>query len=358
MKGRGTGENPENRFQRLHVLYEPPQVNVLEGEDVADVFPSPKTQFFYDASKSVLSENDSPDLSFRYSVNAYRGCEHGCPYCYARPSHEYLGFSAGLDFESKIMVKRDAPALLRKALSAPKWQPSPITFSGNTDCYQPVERRLRLTRQCLEVCAEFLQPIGIITKNALVRRDIDVLQKLASVQAAQVHITLTTLNADLASKLEPRASAPELRLKAIEAMKAAGIPVGIVMAPIIPGLNDEEIPRVLEAAAQAGAGAAGWTLLRLASPLDVLFTSWLEQHLPDRARKVLARIRDCRDGKLNDSTFGDRMRGTGVYAEQIRALFHAASKKHGLDKGLGPLSAAAFIKAPPPTRPSAQLSLF
>jgi DNA repair photolyase len=350
IKGRGTSKTPENRYQSLHILYEPS----LD----ADEQPSPRTKFFFDKTRSILSENDSPDLSFRFSVNAYRGCEHGCIYCYARPSHEYLGFSAGLDFETRIMVKRDAPELLKKALSSPKWEPSPITFSGNTDCYQPVERRLMLTRQCLQVCAEVLQPVGIITKSSLVRRDIDVLQTLAEVQAVQVFISITTLDNALAAVLEPRASRPDLRLQALEALKAAGIPCGVMVAPVIPGLNDEEMPKVLEAAAQAGAGSAGWTLVRLARPLDTLFEDWLEQHFADRKKRVLARIRDCRDGKLNDSTFGDRMRGSGEYAQQIRALFHAAAKKQGLDRGLGPLSGAAFKRAAPAAKVEKQLSLF
>ena len=351
LRGRGTPENPENRYQRLQILYE--QAESVAGDDEQ---PSPRTKFFHDKSKSIISENDSPDLSFRYSVNAYRGCEHGCIYCYARPSHEYLGFSSGLDFETRIMVKRDAPDLLRKTLMAEKWEPAPITFSGNTDCYQPIERRLQLTRRCLEVCGEFLNPVGIITKNALVRRDIDVLQKLAAVSAAHVYVSITTLDDALASVLEPRASRPALRLRALEALKAAGIPCGVMVAPVIPGLNDEEIPRVLEAAAAAGAGAAGWTLVRLAKPLDALFSEWLEAHYPDRSKRVLGRLRDCRDGALNDSTYGDRMRGTGAYAEQIRALFRATAKKHGLDGGLGALNAGAFVRPQP--KPSAQLSLF
>ncbi len=343
LRGRGASDNPANRYERLRVVYG-------EDEDL-----STKTQFFDDSTKSILAENDSPDLGFRYSLNAYRGCEHGCAYCYARPSHEYLGFSAGLDFESKIMVKRRAPELLRKTLSAPKWQGDVIMMSGNTDCYQPAERNFQLTRACLQVCAEHRQSVGLITKNALIRRDIDVLQPLASVQAVHAFISITTLDDELAGKLEPRASRPHLRLAALRALRDAGIPCGVMIGPVIPGLNDREIPRILEAARDHGAQTASWVMVRLAKPLDTLFSQWLAQHYPERAEKVEHRIRDCRDGKMNDSTWGVRQRGTGLYAEQIAQLFSAAARKYGLDGKLPPLDTAAFRR---PSITSPQLDLF
>jgi DNA repair photolyase len=266
--------------------------------------------------------------------------------CYARPSHEYLGWSAGLDFERRILVKRDAPELLRQALASPRWKPEVIALSGNTDCYQPVERRLKLTRGCLEVLREFRNPVGVITKSALVARDVDVLAGLAEHRAAEVRLSLTTLDPDLARRMEPRAAAPERRLEAIGQLARAGVPVGVMIAPVIPGLNDVEIPRLLEAAARAGARHATWVLLRLASPLDEIFAQWLERHYPERRDKVLHRIRSTRDGRLSDSKFGRRMRGQGEYAAQIAALFAASARRHGLAEPLPPLETVAFRRPP------------
>ncbi len=262
--------------------------------------------------------------------------------CYARPSHEYLGFSAGLDFERRIMVKDDAPELLRQTFRSRRWEPQVVAMSGNTDCYQPVERRLALTRRCLEVFLEFRNPVAIITKSALVARDADLLGALARDQAAHVLCSITTLDPELARRLEPRAAAPARRLEAIAALHAAGVPVGVMVAPVIPGLNDEEIPRILAAAAGAGASSAGWVLLRLAAPLEQIFTTWLAEHYPDRQARVLNRIRETRDGRIEDTQFGRRMRGTGPYAEQLAALFAVSTRKHGLAHPLPPLSAAAF----------------
>jgi DNA repair photolyase len=262
--------------------------------------------------------------------------------CYARPSHEYLGFSAGVDFESRIMVKEDAPALLRKALSAPRWEPQVVALSGNTDCYQPVERQLRITRRCLEVFVEFRNPVGVVTKSALVARDADLLAELASHQAAHVCCSVTTLDPDLARRMEPRAAQPGKRLDAIAALSAAGIPVAVLVGPVIPGLNDAEIPRLLAAAKAAGARSAAWVLLRLPRPIDTLFTRWLEENFPDRKDRVLHRIQDTRAGRMSDTEFGRRKRGQGEYAAQIAALFAAAARKHGLDAPLPPLSVAAF----------------
>ncbi len=335
LDGRGTRLNPANRFERLHV-----DLSDVEDPDCAPA--AVETELYRDASRSALAENDSPDLGFRFSLNPYRGCEHGCIYCYARPSHEYLGFSAGLDFERKLMVKMDAPVLLRSTLSSPRWRPQVIMLSGNTDCYQPVERKLGLTRACLEVLAEFRNPVGLITKSALVTRDADLLADLAANEAVHVTLSITSLDADLARRMEPRAATPERRLQAVAALHAARVPVGVMIGPVIPGLNDHEIPAILERAAAAGAQTASWVMLRLASPLDQLFTDWLEKHFPDRAARVLGRIRECRGGKLNDTRFRIRQRGMGPYATQIANLFAVSARRRGLDRPLPPLDASRF----------------
>ncbi len=344
--GRGAGTNPPNRFDPLHVELEPSDEI---GADAAN-----DTRFYVDASKSILVENRSPDVACRWGINPYRGCEHGCVYCFARPTHEYLGFSAGLDFERRIMVKTDAPALLRATFASPRWSPEPVMFSGNTDCYQPVERSLRLTRRCLEVFAEFRNPAGLITKSALVARDADVLRELARHDATHVLCSITTLDPELARRLEPRAAAPAKRLDAVAALAAAGVPVGVMIGPVISGLNDAEIPRILAAAAAAGARSASWVLLRLPPPVDALFMGWLEAHYPDRAARVLGRIRECRGGRLSDSRFGLRQRGEGPYAAQIAALFDVAARKHGLDGRLPPLDTGHFRR---PARAGDQLRL-
>lgn len=340
LDGRGTRLNPANRFERLHVERAP------DDDEAAPAAEPAPTELYRDASRSILAENDSPDVGFRFSLNPYRGCEHGCVYCYARPSHEYLGFSAGLDFERKLMVKTDAPELLRAALAAPRWQPQVVALSGNTDCYQPVERQLRLTRACLEVFAEHRNPVSVITKSALVVRDADLLAPLAADGAAHVNLTVTTLDLDLARRLEPRAATPERRLQAIATLAAAGVPVNVMVAPVIPGLNDHEIPAILERAAAAGARSASWVLLRLAAPLDQLFGDWLERHYPDRVVRVLGRLRSCRGGALNDPRFGKRMRGEGQYAAQLRDLFTLAARRRGLDRPLPPLRSDGF-RVPP-----------
>jgi DNA repair photolyase len=338
IRGRGAAYNPENRFERLSVVRD------AEGGDGDEV--APGTQFLRDASRSVIARNNSPDVGFDHSVNPYRGCEHGCSYCYARPTHEYLGFSAGLDFETRILVKEDAPALLREELSSPRWQGEPIAMSGVTDPYQPVERRLRLTRRCLEVLAEFRNPVSIITKNHLVARDAELLGELARYGAASVSLSITTLDAGLQRLMEPRASPPRRRLEAVEALAAAGVPVGVLVAPVIPGLTDHEIPAILEAAAVAGAGWAGFVPLRLPLGVADLFEQWLETHFPDRRDRVLGRVRQIRDGRLNDSRFGSRMRGEGVYADGIRALFHLARRRAGLEREWPALSSAHFRRPP------------
>jgi DNA repair photolyase len=342
---RGAAENPPNRFEKIH-LERDEDWNPEED-------PLPRTQFLKDSSKTIIAYNDSPDIGFEASVNPYRGCEHGCIYCYARPFHEYLGFSSGLDFESKIMVKENAPKLLRDELSSPKWKPQVIAMSGVTDCYQPVERKLKLTRGCLEVLAEFRNPVGIITKNFLVTRDIDLFSELARHNAAAVYISITTLDTELRKIMEPRTSPPAARLEAIRRLAQAGIHVGVLMAPIIPGLTDHEIPAILAAAASAGAKSAGHVTLRLPHAVAPLFEQWLQTHFPDRKEKVLNRLRSMRGGKLYESKFGQRMRGEGIFADQIDQLFDVARRKAGIAERGGELSAVAF------RRPAgAQLQLF
>ena len=332
LKGRGAGLNPTNRFETIAVERDPE----VPGPDRLD------TQLLRDTSRSLITRNDSPDVGFEVSINPYRGCEHGCVYCYARPFHEYLGFSAGLDFESRILVKEDAPELLRKELSAPKWQPQTLVMSGVTDPYQPAERKLEITRRCLAVLAEFRNPVGIITKNELVTRDIDHLSALAEHGAVAVNLSITTLDGDLARRMEPRASHPRERLKAVERLAAAGIPVGVMVAPVIPAITDHEMPKILEAAAAAGARSAGYVVLRLPGAVAGLFEEWLERHFPDRKEKVLNRIRDLRGGKLNDPRFGSRMRGEGLFADQIRTTFETFKRRYGLDQPRPELSTAAF----------------
>ncbi len=339
---RGTEQNPANRYEQIYV--EPEFAGDAATPD--EGLPAPVTVFYRDTSRTVLAENNSPDVGFRFSLNPYRGCEHGCIYCYARPTHEYLSFSAGLDFERRIMVKEDAPELLRHAFRSRRWQPQTVALSGNTDCYQPVERQLRLTRRCLEVFRDFLNPVSIITKSALVTRDIDVLRDLAAAEAAHVVVSITSLDSGLARRMEPRAAQPSRRLEAVRDLSAAGIPTGILIAPVIPGLNDEEIPRILAAAAAAGACNAGWVLLRLPQPVDQLFERWLSEQFPERRERILGRIRACRAGRISDATFGRRMRGQGTYAEQIDALFRAAARRSALEQPLPALNAAAFRRPP------------
>jgi DNA repair photolyase len=331
---RGAATNPPNRFEHIQLERD------TDWDPEED--PSPRTQFLRDRTSTIIAYNDSPDVGFETSVNPYRGCEHGCIYCYARPFHEYLGFSSGLDFETRIMVKEDAPKLLRAELCARKWKPQVIAMSGVTDCYQPVERKLKLTRGCLEVLAEFRNPVIIITKNALVTRDLDLLSQMAKHQAAAVFISLTTLDTELRKVMEPRTSPPAARLAAIQALSQAGIPVGALLAPVIPGLTDHEIPALIEAAARAGVRAAGYVLLRLPHAVAPLFEQWLGTHFPDRKDKVLNRLRAVRQGKLYEYAFGKRMRGEGIFADQVHSLFEVACRKHGLAGTLPELSTAAF----------------
>ncbi len=348
VRGRGAAENPPNRFDRLHVGVEP-----ADYEDAVEAAGAGvPTEYYRDASRSIIAHNDSPDIGFSSSLNPYRGCEHGCIYCYARPTHEYLGLSAGLDFETRVFVKMDAAALLRAELMRPSWKPTAMALSGVTDAYQPIERTLGITRGCLEVLAEFRQPVGVVTKNALVTRDIDVLRELARVDAACVTVSVTSLDESLRRVLEARATTLDLRLDAVARLNDAGVPAGINMAPIIPGLTDHEIPQLLKRAAEAGARYANFTLLRLPYAVAPLFEAWLGRHFPDRQQKVLERIRDMRGGRLNDPRFGSRMRGSGPFADLIADIFSKAKARAGIPGNVRPLSTSAF------QRPTKQPSLF
>ena len=342
--GRGASVNPPNRFERLQTLPDP--------DCPPEERPHPRTEFFFDASESILTHNDSPDVPFSFGLNPYRGCEHGCAYCFARPYHEYLGFSSGLDFETKIMVKLRAPQLLRAALLSPQWQPECITLSGATDAYQPAERQFRVTRECLAVCAEFRNPIAIITKNALITRDRDLLTDLARHQCVRAYVSITTLDSELAGKLEPRASRPAHRLRAVRELARAGVPVGVMAAPIIPGLTDHELPAILAAAAEAGATHAGYTVLRLPYAVKDIFLAWLDAHAPTKKARILGRVRAIRGGNFNVSEWGRRLQGDGIFSEQIRTLFEATARRAGLNQERVALSTAHF------RRPGEQLKLF
>lgn len=351
VRGRGAPGNPANRFEGLEIE--------REGWTAED--PGPDTRLLRDRSRSIITRNRSPDVGFEASLNPYRGCEHGCVYCYARPTHEYLGFSAGLDFESRILVKEEAPSLLRAELASPAWEPVTLAMSGVTDPYQPAERRLRITRGCLEVLAEARNPVAVITKSHLVTRDADVLAELASHGAARVGVSVTTLDEELRRVLEPRAPTPSRRLEAIHKLAQAGVPAGVMIAPVIPGLTEHEIPAILEAAAEAGATRAAWIMLRLPHGVSEMFEAWLEAHFPDRKEKVLGRVRDVRGGKLNDPRFGSRMRGRGPLADHIAEMFRVSARKLGLDAPREPLSAAAFRRPEASRRqrpPPEQLALF
>jgi DNA repair photolyase len=352
-KGRGSQIEPPNRFGGTH--HEIDFEHLEHDEDYLDSLRRRPTEYLADRSRTIVTENDSPDVGFRYSINPYRGCSHGCSYCYARPTHEYLGFNAGLDFETRIMVKEDAPELFRAFLARESWRAEPIAMSGVTDCYQPAERQYRLTRRCLEVASEASQPMTIITKNALVLRDLELLRDMAGRCLVHVFVSITTLDSALARSMEPRTSTPAAKMRAVRTLSEAGIPVGVMLSPVIPGLTDTEIPAILAAAREAGATWAGFTMLRLPLAVAPVFREWLERTQPGRSERVLARLREARVGKLNVSEFGARMRGTGERAGQITALFRLLARKHGLDVGLPDLDSSRF--RPPPLR-SGQLRLF
>ncbi len=329
IRGRAAQANPKNRFEKFS----------LENfkNDELDYFVEAKdeikipTKFFIDESKSVIAKNDSYDVGFEYSFNPYRGCEHGCIYCYARPSHEFLGFSSGTDFESKIMIKKDAPKLLEAEFNKKNYKPDFIMFSGNTDCYQPVERKLKITREVLKICLKYRNPVSIITKNELVQRDIDILQEMAELNLVSVCLSITSLDRNLTRKMEPRTSSPERRLQTIEKIAAKNIPVGVNIAPVIPGLNDEEIPSILKEASRCGATYAGHVMLRLPYAVKDLFLQWLKKEFPDRESKIINKIKEMRDGKLNESEFSTRFSAKGELAETIHSLFELSCKKYRLN---------------------------
>lgn len=349
-RGRGTGLRPENRFDRFHVQRSAEFVDPdphVDGEP-----PRAPTVLLMDTSRSIIATNDSADVAFEQSVNPYRGCTHGCTYCYARPFHEYLGFDAGLDFETKILVKHNAPALLEEALSKRTYVPRPIAMSGVTDPYQAVERELCITRGCVDVMRRFRQPVGIVTKSHLVTRDIDLLADLATDQAALVAVSITTLDAKLQRDMEPRAASPRMRLAALRELSEAGIPTAVMVAPVIPGLTDTEIPAILEAAREAGARWASWVVLRLPHAVKTLFGDWLERMRPMRKQKVLELMRSMRGGRLYDARPSRRMRGEGAYAYTLERLFQTTRRRLGFDAERMALSTDAFRP------PGGQLSLF
>lgn len=321
-KGRGSQLNTSNRFLKNRY--------VEEYEEMLDepLLSDEKTQIFYEHPKKIINIVKSPDLWSMYSMNPYQGCEHGCIYCYARNTHEYWGYSAGLDFERKIIAKPNAASTMEKQFMNKNWEVKPIMFSGNTDCYQPVERKLGITRQMLEVLLKFRHPAGMITKNQLILRDIDILQDLARLKLVHVMITITSLKEDLRLKMEPRTATAKNRLKVIEQLSKAGIPTGVMTAPIIPGLNSNEIPELIKAAGQHGATSAGMTIVRLNGAIGDIFTDWIHKNFPDAAEKVLSQIKEAHGGQVNDSRYGTRMRGEGNIAASIRQLFKMSVKRY------------------------------
>jgi len=352
LKGRGSISNPPGRYEReWHISIEDPTSN-------QDYAPRLATTVTDEKAASIITRNASTDIPFDRSINPYRGCEHGCIYCFARPTHAYMGLSPGLDFETRIFAKRDAGTLLRRELGKPGYSPRTLMLGSNTDPYQPIERSRKITRAILKVLEEFRHPVGIVTKSVLVTRDIDILSRLANDGLVSVGISITTLDPWLARTMEPRASSPQRRLDAIRRLNTAGIPVGVLAAPMIPHLNDHELERILKAAHAAGAGNANYTLLRLPLELKDLFVEWLQTHLPERTARVLAGIRSCRAGHLNDPKQGRRMRGTGAYADLLDNRFQLACRRLGLHPGgttERPLKTSRF-RVPP--EPHGQFDLF
>lgn len=347
IKGRGAQSNPHNRFAvNRYAIDHPEAIDDWETEKI-------KTEFYEENSKSVVNKVTSPDLGMSYSLNPYQGCEHGCVYCYARNSHEYYGFSAGTDFESKIVIKRKAPEMLRELFSSKKWIPAPISLSGNTDCYQPIERKTALTRKLLEICLEYKNPVGIITKNALILRDLDILQELNKYRLVNVYTSVTSMDETLRRKLEPRTSKYADRIKIIETLAKAGIHTGVVNAPIIPGINDSHMYEVLRRASLAGAKNAGYTMVRLNGAIGEIFKDWLSLNFPDRAQKVWNMIADCHGGNVNDSRFGVRMKGEGNIADMIDQQFQLYTRQFHLNETEFEYNLADFVRLKP-----GQLRLF
>lgn len=334
-KGRGAQFNPHNRFAKDSYVKDH-QEGIDDWEETDH-----KTTFIFGQSKSIVNKVDSPDVGMAYSLNPYQGCEHGCTYCYARNAHEYWGFSAGLDFERKIVVKKDAPTLFKKFLERKGWDASVISLSGNTDCYQPAERQFKITRQLLEIALEYRQPIGMITKNSLILRDMDILSEMAKLNLCMVYVSINSLNEQLRQKMEPRTTTAKQRLKVVEELSKAGIPMGVMVAPLVPGLSDHEIPTLLKTIANAGARAAGYTVVRLNGAIGGIFEDWLRKNYPDRFEKVWHLIQSCHGGNVNDSRFGERMRGDGHIAKLINDNFklhcrlnHLNEERFKLDSGL------------------------
>lgn len=337
-KGRGAQIKTGNRFLKTQYV-----TDHIEGLD-EPLFSAPETQIYFESPKSIVNKVTSPDLNMMYSMNPYQGCEHGCIYCYARNTHEYWGFNAGLDFESKIIVKQNAPGLLEKFLLNPNWEPVPISVSGNTDCYQPLERKFEITRKILKVFAQYRHPLGMITKNSLILRDIDILSDLAKDNLVHVYVSITTLNEELRRAMEPRTASGVKRLKTVEELAKAGIPVGIMNAPVIPGLNHHEIPEILRAASDHGALNAGMTVVRLNGSIGKIFEDWLRKNFPDRFDKVWNQICTMHGGNVNDSEFGRRMTGEGNFAEAIHQLFRVSRKKYFSEKAMPPIDLTKFRK--------------
>lgn len=337
-KGRGAQIKTENKYLKAQYT-----TDHIEGLD-EELLETPQTQIFQETPKKIVNKVNSPDLGFGYSMNPYQGCEHGCIYCYARNTHEYYGFSAGLDFETKIIIKQNAPELLEKHILQPNWQAVPIMLSGNTDCYQPQEKKFQITRKMLQVLAKYRHPVGVITKNALIQRDIDILQDLAQDRLVNVMISVTTLNEELRRVMEPRTASAIKRLQTVEALSKAGIPVGIMNAPVIPGLNHHEIPEILKRAAEHGALACGLTVVRLNGSIGKIFEDWLRKNFPDRFDKVWNQICDLHGGNVNDSVYGRRMSGEGNIASTIHQLYRVARKKYFAGKGFPPMNLTQFRK--------------
>lgn len=322
MKGRAATTNPKNKFSQLGQVIEH-----LEGIDEENDL-NRKTQLFVETPQKILSKNNSEDVPFEFSINPYQGCEHGCIYCYARNSHEYWGFSAGLDFESKIIVKKNAPELLEKVFLQKNYVPKAIALSGNTDCYQPTEKKLQLTRRLLELFLKYRNPVSIITKNSLIERDIDVLKKLAELNLVHVNVSITTLEEDTRRRLEPRTVSGQKRLAVVKLLADQGIPVNVMVAPIIPWINHHEIPEIIKQSAKAGASGAAYTVVRLNGALAGIFSDWVVDHYPNKASRVLNTIKEMHDGQLNDSDWGKRMSGTGQVSAMIRQMFNQAKTKY------------------------------
>ena len=347
IKGRGAQINPANPYLKNQYVTDHP-----EGLD-APLLAGTQTEFLVEHPKKIINPVESPDLGLTYSMNPYQGCEHGCVYCFARNSHQYWGYGAGADFERKIIIKENAPEVLARQLENPRWKVAPICLAGNTDCYQPIEQKKQLTRRLLEVLLKYRHPVSIITKNTLILRDLDLLTALNKLDLVHVNITLTTLDEKLRQQMEPRTATAEKRLEVIQRLAKADIPVNVMLAPIIPGLNDHEIPEMMKRAAWKGASSAAYTLVRLNGAIGAIFADWIQKAYPDRAEKVLDQIASCHGGQLNDSVFGRRMTGEGKFAEAIAGLFRISKHKYLAGRSMKPYNTGLFC-----TRAGKQLALF